>query len=172
MPLFHTSFWVQVYNLPIGFLTEKVLQNIVGFIGEFQTSDANNFMGVWRNYMHIQVLLDVRKPLKRRMCLKKEGGEWMWIEFKYEMLNIFCFICGLLGHTEKLCPKLYDCNLATITRPYGQGMKAPNCRNVMASGERWLRSGPLEDGDTKDGRYTTSGGSMKFNVMNPIISNS
>ncbi|KAH9750457.1 reverse transcriptase domain-containing protein [Citrus sinensis] len=26
--LFHTSFWIQVYNLPIGFLTAKVLQNI------------------------------------------------------------------------------------------------------------------------------------------------
>lgn len=106
------------------------------------------------------------------MRLKKEGGEWMWIEFKYERLNIFFFICGLLGNTEKLCLKLYDCDLATITRSYRQWMKAPNRRNVMAFGERRLRSRPLEDGDTKDGRYTTSSGLMKFNVMNPIISNS
>ena len=53
VPLFHTSFWIQVYNLHIGFLTAKVLQNIGNFIGEFQSSDANNFIGVWRNYMRI-----------------------------------------------------------------------------------------------------------------------
>ena len=60
----------------------------------------------------------------------------MWIEFKYERLNIFCFICGLLGHTEKLCPKLYDCDLAAIPKLFRPGMKAPNRRNVMASREK------------------------------------
>ena len=168
VPLFHTSFWVQVYNLPIGFLTAKVLQNIGNFIGEFQSFDANNFMRVWRNYMRIRVLLDVRKPLKRRMHLKK-GGEWMWIEFRYERLNIFCFICGLLGHTEKLCPKLYDCDLTAIPRPYGQGIKAPNRHNVMASGERWLRSRLLEGGESLVGSCVTSGGSRAASETNPTI---
>ena len=67
VPLYHTSFWIQVYNLPVGFLYEKVLQNIGNYIGEFQTSDENNLLGVWRNYMRIRVSIDVRKPLKRCM---------------------------------------------------------------------------------------------------------
>lgn len=67
VPLYHTSFWISIYNLPIGFLSEKVLQNIGDYIGEFQASDENNLMGVWRNNMLIRVSIDVKKPLKRRM---------------------------------------------------------------------------------------------------------
>ena len=73
-----------MYNLPIGFLSEKVLINISNNIGEFQSSNPNNLMGVWRNYMRIRVSIDVRKPLKRRLRLKKEGGDWFCVDFKYE----------------------------------------------------------------------------------------
>lgn len=62
-----------MYNLLIGFQSEKVLTNIGNYIGEFQFSDPNNLMGVWRNYMRIRVSIDVWKPLKRRLCLKNEG---------------------------------------------------------------------------------------------------
>lgn len=46
VPLFHTSFWVQVYNLPIGFQSEKILQSIGNYIGEFLASDKLNLTGV------------------------------------------------------------------------------------------------------------------------------
>ena len=84
-------------------------------------SDENNLMGIWKTYMRIRVTIDVRKPLKRRMNLKKVGGDWLWIDLKYERLNIFCFICGLLGHTEKQCPKLYEFPHGGLDKPYGIG---------------------------------------------------
>lgn len=55
-------------------------------------------------------------------------------------MNIFCFICGLLGHTEKQCLKLYDCPSGEVVKAYGHRMKAPNKRSQMNSDERWLRS--------------------------------
>ena len=94
--------------------------------------------------MRLRVSLDVRKPLKRRMRLKRTGGDWFWVDFKYERLNAFCFICGLLGHTERNCPSLYDCTEGNVDRPYGSWMKAPPRRGMMNSGERWLRSEPPE----------------------------
>ena len=30
-----------------------------------------NFGGIWKNYMRIRVSIDVRKPLKKRMKIKK-----------------------------------------------------------------------------------------------------
>ena len=161
VPLYHTSFWIQIYNLLIGFLSEKVLQNIGDYIGEFKASDENNLMGVWRNYMCIRVSIDVRKPLKRRMRLKKSGGDWVWIDFKYERLQVFCFICGLLGHTERQCPSLYDYPEGDIIKPYGQWMKAPIRRNNLNSGERWLRSGPPEMREAKDGNSMEPADVMK-----------
>lgn len=170
VPLFHTSFWIQIYNLPIGFLSAKVLQNIGNYIGEFQASDENNLMGVWRNYMRIKVSIDVRKPFKRRMRLKKAGGEWLWIDFKYERLQVFCFICGLLGHTEKQCPSLYDCPEGAIIKPYGHWMKAPTRRNNMNSGEKWLRSTSAGMGEENYGNSFDSAEAMTVDSMVPTKS--
>ncbi|KAH9786019.1 reverse transcriptase domain-containing protein [Citrus sinensis] len=120
--------------------------------------------------MRIRVSLDVRKPLKRRMKLKKIGSEWIWIDFKYERLHVFCFICGLLGHTEKQCPSLYDCHASTITKPYGQWMKAPTRRNNMNSGEKWLCSVPPEMGEGKYGNCMESADDMSIDSVHPIKS--
>ncbi|KAL9440546.1 hypothetical protein AB3S75_019254 [Citrus x aurantiifolia] len=142
VPLFHTTFWIQFYNMPLGFQSERTLQSIGNYIGSFLESDENNLKGVWRNYIRLKVSLDVRKPLKRRMQLKRIEGEWFWVDFKYERLNVFCFICDLLGHTEHNCPTLYDSMESNAVRPYGTWMKAPPRRGMMNSGERWLRSEP------------------------------
>ena len=134
-------------------MSAKILKDIGNYVGTFLESDEHNLMGVWRNYMRIRVAIDVRKPLKRRMKLKKAGGDWIWVDFKYEHLNIFCFICGLLGHTEKQCPQLYECTSGEIVKAYGHWMKAPNRRNAMNSGDRWLRSIPPEEAAEEKRRY-------------------
>ncbi|KAH9708700.1 reverse transcriptase domain-containing protein [Citrus sinensis] len=164
VPLFYTSFWTQIYNLPIGFQSEKILQSISNYIGKFVESDENNLKGIWRNYMRIRVAIDVRQPLKRRMRLKKADGDWMWVDFKYERLNVFCFICGLLGHTEKNCPSLYECTTATIPKPFGHWMKAPTRRNLMNAGDRWLRSTPPGEEEMKVGSCINSGEAMTVDM--------
>jgi hypothetical protein len=30
------------------------------------------------------------------------------VNIKYECIGIYCYYCGLLGHTEDSCEKLYD----------------------------------------------------------------
>lgn len=69
--------------------------------------------------MRIRVTIDLSKPLKRRMKVKKSGSVWVWITFKYENVPTFCFICGLLGHSEKFCNKLFDTPEEDIVKPYG-----------------------------------------------------
>ena len=85
------------------------------------------------------------------MRLKRIGGEWIWVDFKYECLNIFCFICGLLGHTERICPSLYENEGGNVIKPYSSWMKAPTRRGVMSSGERWLKTAPPELDEGKIG---------------------
>ena len=78
------------------------------------------------------------------MQLKRTRGEWFWVDFKYECLNVFCFICGLLSHTERNYLSLYDSEDGNVARPYGLWMKAPTRRGVINSSERWLRTAPPE----------------------------
>lgn len=53
----------------------------------------------------------------------------------------FCFICGLIGHSEKYCEKIFDTSVGEIEKPCGSWMKAePKWRNHTI-GAKWLRQG-------------------------------
>lgn len=140
--------WVQIYDMQTGLMTERVLKEVGNYVGEYVESYSRNFTGVWREYMRIRVTIDITKPLKRRMKIRKAGGEWLWITFKYENVPTFCFICGLVGHSEKFCNKLFDTPEEEIARPYGAWMRAPFRKQNKLVGSRWLRDGDREeDGD-------------------------
>ena len=50
--LFNVDFWVQVYKLPIGFMSEKIACSIGNYIGKFMQSVPTNYTGTWRNYIY------------------------------------------------------------------------------------------------------------------------
>lgn len=140
--------WVQIYDLRIGFMTEKVLKEIGNYVGTYIESCSSNFTGAWRDYMRIRVKIDLDKPLKRKMKIRKTGADWFWVNFKYENVPTFCFICGHLGHSEKFCGKLFDIPEEEITKPYGVWMRAPLRKQTRLVGSRWLRNDTLSDQNT------------------------
>ncbi|XVF74725.1 hypothetical protein PTKIN_Ptkin13bG0134800 [Pterospermum kingtungense] len=105
VPLFSVAFWVRIYDLPVGFMSMSVGKQLDNYIGEFIEYNANNSSSFWRAFMWIQVELDVRKPLKKKKKKKitGPGGVVTFVHFKYERPTSFCFLCGLLGHSEPFC---------------------------------------------------------------------
>ena len=83
--------------------------------------------------------MDVHKPLKRRMKIKKSGGEWLWVDFRYERLNLLCFICGCLGHTDRKCSKSYEYPKGNVLKPYDSWMRASHRKLPVHGGDRWFR---------------------------------
>lgn len=130
--------WVQVHDLKLGFMSEKILSGIGNYVGKFVEGCSNNFNGVWRDYMRIRVSIDLRVPLKRRMKLKMAGDTWFWVNFKYENIPTFCFICGIVGHFEKFCSKLFEMPENDIVKPYSPWMRAPFRNKVKPIGAKWL----------------------------------
>ena len=57
--------------------------------------------------MRIREEIDVRTPLKRWKKIRKAQGECKILQFWYERLSLFCYICGLLGHADKFCDQLF-----------------------------------------------------------------
>lgn len=135
------DFWVQLHDLQPGFMSERLCKDVGNYIGAFQEADRNNFIGVWRDYLRIRVRMQIDKPLKRRMKIKKAGGEWFWVNFKYEHVPTFCFTCGLLGHAEKFCSKVFDTPASELSKPYRPWMKEIPIRQHYLTGSKWLRSG-------------------------------
>jgi hypothetical protein len=83
--------------------------------------------------------VDIRLPLKRYKKIKKPGGESRIVKFKYERLGTFCYICGLLGHSDIKCPKLFDiADITTVTREWRPELRADTGRK-QGGDSRWLR---------------------------------
>ncbi|XP_030502803.2 uncharacterized protein LOC115717973 [Cannabis sativa] len=132
--------WVQVYDLQPGCMSVSVLRNVANVMGRFVESDPKNFVGVWRDYFRVRVTIDINKPLRRRMRLTKPDGANFWATFKYERAPTFCFICGIIGHSEKFCVKLFEKPLDQIVKPYGEFMRAKFQNRKQNIGARWLRT--------------------------------
>ena len=87
--------------------------------------------------------LDIRKPLRRGMKVKKPGEEWYWVNYKYERLPTFCYFCGMLGHSKTLCETMSNRSL------------------VKDPGEKWLwtsllGSFPAGPSGTSNGRVNNT----------------
>lgn len=154
--------WIQIYDLPIGFNSEIILKSIGNYMGKFLEVDPKNFKGLGKNYLRIKVALDVRRPLKIGMKIKKAGGDWLWINFKYERLPSFCFYCGLIGHSDKFCEALFDNPQHGEERKFSSTLRAPIRRQSNSNGNQWFRDanggygGLPVGGDGREGQVTNS----------------
>lgn len=129
-------------------MTEGVTEQIDNSLGTFVQNNPNNFGGNWKSYMRIRVNIDINRSLRRKLKLKKKGGEWIWVTFKYERLYTFCYFCGCIGHSEKFYSKAMDSEKASREMEYGPWLRAPIRRFTTTVGERWLvNDDPLHDCD-------------------------
>lgn len=137
----YVEMWVQIYDIPRGMLSENILRNVGATIGKFIRMDTNTLDGVWKPFSRIRVMINVEKPLKRRLKIKREGEGWNWLNFKYERLGTFCFVCGILGHSERECNIVYENPDKVIEKAYGVWLRAPTKNAAkLNTGAKWLRN--------------------------------
>ncbi|XP_019150237.1 PREDICTED: uncharacterized protein LOC109147055 [Ipomoea nil] len=118
------DFCLQVYDIPLGYRTVKVLERIGDFAGVFLRYDERNFERPWTSFYRVRITHDVTVPLKRRMKIIMWDGTWSWINFKYERLHMFCFFCGIMGHTDKFCLAARRSLLSPDQYLFGAAMRA------------------------------------------------
>ncbi|KAF4372226.1 hypothetical protein F8388_002232 [Cannabis sativa] len=142
-------------------MTEQNLKNVGNHIGKLAETDPKNFMGLWRDYRRVRVTMDLNKPLKHKMKFWKTKTEFIWITFKYENVPTFCFICGLLGHSDRFCMRLFNTLTDKIVKPYGMFMKAPLRGQTKLIGAKWLRNG-IDDSEfvNRSGKCEQQPGSL------------
>lgn len=59
-------------------MTKRIITEVGYNIGKFVASCPSKFAGVWREYFRVRVsvAIDVTKPLKCRMKIKKAEENW------------------------------------------------------------------------------------------------
>lgn len=105
-------FWIQVHGLPISCMTKanasKIGKQFVELI-EVERIDEKGGLLLSRSSLRIKVMVDTSKPLLRGFFHKRAYtevgrlGENLWINFKYERLSDFYFLCDRVGHEKNSC---------------------------------------------------------------------
>lgn len=94
------------------------------------------------------------------MKVKMAGNEWYWINFKYENVPTFYFICGVIGHSERFYNKLFEVPESEIKKPYGPWMRAPFKSQVKLIDAKWLRSGFESGGSSTETEAGSGSGAV------------
>ncbi|KAM0858894.1 hypothetical protein ACQ4PT_047568 [Festuca glaucescens] len=111
--------WVRAYGIPMGMMDLDTGKLIGDQIGEFLDADLDEDGSAMGEYLRIKIRMDITVPLMRCTTLEIEEDEEEYshmnaeggkeadekiITLKYEHLPDFCYSCGIIGHTERLCP--------------------------------------------------------------------
>jgi hypothetical protein len=104
VPLILSPFWIQIHGFPLANLTLKNAVAIGKGMGSlFQVEDCSGELKTFRSYLRILVKLNVHDPLKPGFLYYRDDGEQFQITFKYERLDIYCTLCGRIGHKNQSC---------------------------------------------------------------------
>lgn len=106
VPLFFSPFWMRIYHLPFNCRSHDDICAITASLGTVLEVESSG-LGL-DNFCRVKLMLDIRKPLRRSQRIKGKDGNVISIDFKYERLPFFCFMCGIMGHSENDCLLLTD----------------------------------------------------------------
>ncbi|KAL9672600.1 hypothetical protein QQ045_028852 [Rhodiola kirilowii] len=97
------SIWLQIHNLPLEVMLEKVARKVAAVAGS--VIRVNELTGdvVSCKYMRVKVELSINEHLVTSYCLQISNEGPVWLDFKYEHLLKFYFHCGVFNHFTTNC---------------------------------------------------------------------
>jgi hypothetical protein len=97
--------WVNILNLPLGWMEEKLGTRAALLIGKVVKVDVGPDGKASGPFLRAKVAVDLQKPLRRGVMLKTNKDSTPdWFEIQYEKLPFYCYSCGFLGHMDLECP--------------------------------------------------------------------
>ncbi|KAM0875446.1 hypothetical protein ACQ4PT_036828 [Festuca glaucescens] len=99
--------WARILDLPFGYMYKKWGEMIVGPLcceGSVPSVNCDATGRCWGSYMRARIEVDVDQPLRRGVTVFSQGcNATEWYEVQYENLPLYCFSCGIIGHSSTDC---------------------------------------------------------------------
>lgn len=102
-----TPMWIQVWGIPLQFLSKDVGVKIGLKFGDVDDVVIPHSGSREGRFLRIRTVVDVTQPLKRGCMIRFPNAKPTWIEFRYERLPMFCRYCGNVGHELLTCDKRF-----------------------------------------------------------------
>lgn len=103
IPFCHSPFWIQVHNIPPNRMNKMNAEKMGSLVGSFLQYDMDGQGNPIRSFLRLRAQVDITKPLRTGVFIKREDESSLWLAFKYERLSDLCYRCGRLGHTQNSC---------------------------------------------------------------------
>lgn len=128
------STWVQCHNLPISCMAPSIIREIGEKIGKVEEVDLGETGSCLGMYARIRITRPIDAPLRR--CVSLSIGNHSnpaLILLRYERLPEFCYACGRVTHTIRLCN---DVNANKENLQHGAWLRAGRTQDARRQRER------------------------------------
>ncbi|KAE8793542.1 hypothetical protein D1007_31827 [Hordeum vulgare] len=107
--------WVRIMRLPLGMMCKEAGEAIGSLIGEVQELEARADGKAMGKILRVKIRMNIKSPLeeeeeennRKKQKVPQGGGEELdeknQCPFEYEHLPDLCYVCGIIGHTNKAC---------------------------------------------------------------------
>ena len=96
--------WIRLQNIPINYYTEDTIKEIACCVRKVITVELDLEKSQAQHYVRVQVLFDVRNPLRNSKEVLIPTDEMISVSFDYERIRTRCFLCQRLTHEKSVCP--------------------------------------------------------------------
>lgn len=87
-------------------MTSAVAQSIGGLMDTIMKVDTFVSKDCIDRFLRVKIRFNVREPLMKDTFISFPDDGTVWVDFKYEYLPKYCLICGVLGHSTRVCKEL------------------------------------------------------------------
>jgi len=96
--------WIRLRNIPVNYYTSDTIKEIASCVGKVLKVELDSEKSQAQDYVRVQVLFDVRNPLRNCKEVLIPTGEVVSVTFDYERIRKRCFLCQRLTHEKGDCP--------------------------------------------------------------------
>lgn len=126
-------FWIQIHNIPFKFTTKDVARKL-GSCLEATVEVDDVWEDDWSGpFLRVRVAINLTKPLRRGFQIEIDSGSKIWCPIMYEWLPDFCYICGLIGHTNRDCDMFVDPQNTRLRYQYGDWLGATPIKRASSA---------------------------------------
>ncbi|XP_027062606.1 uncharacterized protein [Coffea arabica] len=98
-------FGVNICGLPWEFYTQEVAMKVASSFRDCSCVQLKEKSDSDERFFRLRILVNTKTPLRRVVRLKWGDNSEARGILRYERLSSFCYQCGVMGHTAKVCAK-------------------------------------------------------------------
>jgi hypothetical protein len=136
--------WIQLWGLPLHCKTIAMGKHLGEQLGLVEDAALYDFPDKAR-IINIRVQIDTNQPIRPGIYIGYTKDDIKWVDFRYENLPMFYFLCGYIGHNETTCNNQSPAMVEGATNPRGPWLRSTNYgRRINEKRDPRFNSNPMK----------------------------